>query len=231
MKSMLLIMFFTFSVQAEVPIISVTGSAVRAVDPNMVNLQVDIWSRSPKAKSAQEAVAKEYARIKSSLERHKIKKEDIETTAYNLTPEMDYSAKGGARPIGYRVSHILQVTHRKIDEVGALVDILSSASKIESGGVNIQNMSWDYDKREEVQLSLIAEAVKDAKKKADELAKASNVKIKGPHRISTYNQDSPIIDPRKMRSEAMLASSADTEMSTGTIKIRVQVQADYSIQQ
>src|SRR6476469_4929351 len=75
---------------ADVALIAVMGEAEKAVDPNIVKIQMEVWAKSLQAKSAQETAAKEYQRIKSIVEKYKIKKEDFETVSYNLSPEYNY---------------------------------------------------------------------------------------------------------------------------------------------
>lgn len=232
MKSLLLVALFPLFALAEVSLISVQGAAMKAVDPNIVNLQVEIWSRANQAKSAQESVAKEYARIKSLVEKYKIKKEDFETINYNLAPETEYNQKGGSRIVGYRASQSVQIIHRKVEEAGTLIDALSSQAKADTGGVIIQSIAWDYDKKEQVEFALISEAVKDARRQADELAKASNVKIKGVYRLTNTSETEPVRPMHKVRMEmAADMASASTEVAAGSVKVKVLVSADYQIAQ
>lgn len=231
MKALLLVALFPLFAFSEVSLISVRGTAMKAVDPNIVNLQIEVWSRAPQAKTAQEGAAKEYARIKSLVEKYKIKKEDFETQNYNLNPEIEYNQKGGSKITGYRASQNIMITHRKIEEAGNLIDALASQAKAETGGVNIQNIAWDYDKKEQVEFSLINEAVKDAKKQADELAKASNVKIKGVYHLTNISATETPPPMRKMRMEmAADMASASTEVAAGAVKVKVLVDVDYQIQ-
>lgn len=233
LKSSLLLLVLSFAAsvsQAEVAVISVVGRAEKSVDPNEVNISFEIWSKNSQAKLAQEAVSKEYQRIKNVIEKFKIKKEDFQTVAYNLNPEYDYN-EGKNRLSGYRSSHLLLATIRRVEDAGGFLDALVASSKSESS-VNIQSVSWGYDKKEEVENSLLNSAVKSARLQADELAKASGAKIKGVHRLArTSGGEFPVVPMRynkTMMAEA--ASSAPTEVAGGPIKIQIQVQADYEIQ-
>lgn len=231
MKALLLVALFPFLALAEVSLISVQGTAMKAVDPNIVNLQIEIWSRASQAKAAQESTAKEYSRIKSLMEKYKIKREDFETLNYNLAPEVEYSQKGGSKIVGYRASQNIQITHRKVEEAGSLIDALASQAKADTAGVNIQSIAWDYDKKEQVELSLLGEAVKDARKQAEELAKASNAKIKGVYRLTNVVESTPIIPIQKMRVEMADMASESTEVAAGAVKVKALVSVDYQISQ
>jgi uncharacterized protein YggE len=216
---------------AEVAVISVVGRAEKSVDPNEVNVSFEIWSKNSQAKLAQEAVSKDYQRIKSVVEKFKIKKEDFQTIAYNLHPEYDYN-EGRNRLTGYRTSHLISATLRKVEDTGSFLDSLVASGKSESS-INIQSVTWGYDKKEEVENTLLGAAVKSAKLQADELAKASGAKIKGVYRLTRGPLgEFQILPGARFNKMAMAeaASSAPTEVAAGPIKILVQVHADYEIQ-
>lgn len=219
----LLLVFCTMTAFADTALIAVNGSAEKSVDPNIVNIQIEIWAKSPQAKQAQETVAKEYQRIKGVIEKFKIKKEDFQTQSYALVPEYNYD-KGQSRIVGHRASHSVHIVQRKIEDTGSLVDAVSS------GSTSIQSIGWDYDKKEQVQVSLLAEAVRNAKAQADELAKASNTKIKGVYRLSRAVEGAMPFARFAKSSSVMETSMASTEMSTGPVKIQVSVSAEYEIQ-
>jgi uncharacterized protein YggE len=225
--------FFLFSfgsiAKAEVALISVVGHAEKSVDPNEVSVSFEIWAKSPQAKLAQEVVAKEYQRIKLVKERFKIRKEDFQTVSYNLTPEYNYN-QNQTRLAGYRASHNLQATLRKVDEAGAFLDSLVGGGKSEAS-ISLQSVAWGYDKRDEVETSLLAQAVRDAKAQADELAKASHSKIKAVFRISRDSRsETPAPFPNhKMMLTSEASSALPSEVAAGPIKIQSWVQVQYEI--
>lgn len=80
-----------------------------------------------------------------------------------------------ARPapvIVYRVSNMLHITVRKIDTVG---DVLSRA--VEAGANQAWGVSFDIDDPEPLAQKSRAEAVEDARKQGEELAKLAGVKL------------------------------------------------------
>ncbi len=215
---------------SEESLIAVTGLAEKSIDPNMVKIQLEVWGKSPQAKIAQESAAHEYQRVKALVEKYKIKKEDFETTSYNLVPEYNYD-KGTSRIVGHRASHSILINLRKTEEAGAFVDALTSSSKSNMSAVSVQSLTWDYDKKSQIEMALLADAVKDARSQADELAKASGTKIKRVYRLSRIVAGGSFVPSGRsskfMGQEAALAS---TEMAAGPVKIQVYVAAEYEIQ-
>ena len=218
-------------------LILVNGLAEKTVEPNMVNLQIESWAKATSAKAAQDLQAQNFNKIKSLIEKNKIKKEDFQTQNFSVNPESTYDQKTQTYKVtGFRVSHQISLIVRKTDEVGGLIDRLVSLStdKItsSSSGVNVQNISWDYDKRSIVESAAVGEAVKAARLKAEELAQAAGVSIKAVHRLQHTSRavmpQSPVVEMKAMRASDS-SSLASTELSAGTVKVMVEVQMEFEI--
>ena len=213
-------------------IIAVNGVAERSVEPNMALLRVEVVGKGQQAKTAQALQAQYYKRVKDAVEKFKIKKEDFQTENFSIQPDYTYDQKLQTnRLTGYRVVHsILLILRGKIDQTGEVIDALAISGKNDSGSINIQNISWDYDKKSQIEKTALAAAVTSAKEKAEELAKAAGVKIKAVHRMefitsSVERPSAPVA--RKMMMDA--AAEFATEVSTGQVKVTVNVQMEFEI--
>ncbi len=238
MKNLIILttLFFSLISTAEInpQLISVNGMAERSVEPNMVILNLESFGKASTAKQAQDLQAKEYNRIKSVVEKYKIKKDDFTTENFSINPEYVYDQKTQANKItGYRVSHQIKITHKKTDEAGPLIDALTSNSKMDSAGINIQSISWDSDKKSAAESLAMIDAVKSAREKAESLAKAAGVKIKNVYLISHQGSAEPVVRPfegaRMMKAMAFDSSSAATSVSGGQIKVKTEVLMQFEI--
>jgi len=231
------ILLFTFLVSissyADDKLIIVSSFAEKAIEPNMVTLNVEVWSKATTAKQAQALNAAEFQKVKKNFDTFKVKKEDIQTDTYSLNPEYIYDQKTQQnKMVGFRALQILKVTLKKTEDLGAFLDaVVISAQKNESG-VNVNSISWDTDKRQQIELSALGDAVKNGRLKADELAKAANVRIKGVAMLSHgVSSSGPVPPMRMMKAMAYEASGgANTEVMAGQVKVRVDVTAQYEIQ-
>ncbi|NUN05334.1 MAG: SIMPL domain-containing protein [Bdellovibrio sp.] len=216
---------------AEERLIMVNGVGEKSLDPNMVNLTVEVWSKAPSAKQAQQLAANQFKNIKKSFDDFKIKKEDMQTDSYSLSPEYEYDQKTRQNKMtGFRVSQSLSVTLRKVEDAGNFIDALVSDKKTTDSGVSLNSIAWDSDKRLAAETATLAEAVRAAKIKAEEIAKAAGVRIKGVSKIShTTSAAGPRPAMREMGLMKMSADSAATEVAAGQIKVRVEVIAEYEI--
>lgn len=221
-------------VQGAERVIAVSSFAERFLSPNMVSVNVEVWSKGSTAKQAQSLNASEFQKMKKSLDNFKIKKEDIQTESYSLNPEYIYDQKTQQnKMVGFRGLQILKVTLHKTEDLGAFLDaMVSSAAKNESG-VNVNTIQWDTDQRPQMELAALGDAVRNGRAKAEELAKAANVKIKG---VSVLSHGVSVTEPPMparrgmMKSMAYEMAAAPTEVMAGQIKIRVDVTAEYEIQ-
>lgn len=235
MKNIIFVLslFFASQVFADDKLIVVSSFAEKAVDPNMVSLNVEVWSKASTAKQAQALNAAEFQKVKKVFDQFKVKKEDIQTESYALNPEYIYDQKTQQnKMVGFRGLQTLRVVLRKTDELGAFLDtIVSSAAKNEAG-VNVNSIQWDTDKRAQLELAALGDAVRNTRLKADELAKAANVRIKGVSMLShgvSGGQNPVPMNRGMMKNLAFDSASVSTEVMAGQIKIRVDVTAQYDI--
>lgn len=214
-------------------LILVNGSSEKTVEPNMVLVQIESWAKAAVASQAQEVQAAQYVKLKTAIDKFKIKKEDIQTTGFSVFPEYTYDQKTQVNKIsGYKVSHRILVVYKKVSEAGVLIDSLVS-SKNQTSGVSIQSVSLDYDNKSALETTALADAVKNARVKAEELATAAGVSIKGVHKIQHSSSSVPPIMQSMYEGAALMEASdkrmAPTDISSGQIKVRVDVQMEFEI--
>ena len=236
MKKFLVVSLLTltpvlFAQGAESHLISVPGVADKSVEPNLITLNVEVWSKATTAEQAQKAQAKQAQGVQKIFADFKIKKEDIQTDNFSLNPENVYDQKSQAnKMVGFRVTQSFMVTFRKVSEAGHLLDALASEKSSEDGGVNLNSIAWDSDQREALEVSVLGEAVKDARSKADEIAKASGTHVIGVSHISYAGRSRPPMPVHMgMMAKNMTGDATATELSTGQVKIHVEVSADYLV--
>jgi len=100
-------------------------------------------------------------------------------------------------------------------------------------GLNINNLSFDLDQRNEEEKNLLAQAVKAAQQQAQNLADAAGVKLKGVYRLSPRGTQisQPFVADMQMESAPMLRQkSVGTSLMSGEIKVSGEVSVDYLIE-
>lgn len=230
-----LIVLLGMSVNAaanEVRLISVTGLVEKSFQPDIVRLNVTVWGKGESAKKAQANNQAGYEILKKSLESFKVKKEDSQTSTYELNPEYVYDQKTNRNNIsGYIANQGLIITLRKIEDAGLFLDSITTNSKSMTGGVNVNSLGFDLDKRLDEERALLSDAVKAAEAQAEILARAAKVKLKGIYRLAPRgaNPPGPAYGEGVMKSTAMRTNDA-TQLMSGQVKVVGEVAADYLVE-
>lgn len=222
-------------------LIKVSSFAEKSIDPNIMNVQIQVWAKGASAQAAQESAAKTQKNIKDLIEKYKIKKDDVQTMSFQVNPDYTYDQKSGVSRIqGYSANQTTMIVFKNIDQAGLFLDQISRSDKSDKTGVNILGIDWDSDKKGQAESETVAAAVKSAKLRAEELAKAAQVRIKGVYQVShrqvnsNYESSSQEMAGSSRGMMKTMMSSADvnsgTDLNPGKIKIRVDVSIDYYIQ-
>jgi hypothetical protein len=180
----------------------VEGTGKVFVTPDIAKVSVGIEESGASLKSVQDSVSKKSKSLTDALKKFGIDEKDIKTTSYNLYPQFDYSTPS-QRLIGYRVSTNYLVTIKDFDKVNeVLAGVTDSGANI-VGGVSFEVN--DETKKEKLQEAREV-AVKEAKEKAQGLAKAAGVTLGKITNIS----ESQGIEPRPI---ALMEKAIDLDAS------------------
>jgi len=207
--------------------VGATGSI--KVEPDVAYLTVAVEARGAKANEAQQANAVKFAAVEKVLyETFKLTKKDVKTTSFDVQPEYNYTEKDGQVLKGYLAVHQIQVTYRKLTEVGKLFDALSTA------GVNrISGVRFDTEKADQYELEALKKAMVNASAKAGVLAVSANRQLKGVINIVQGDVSNiPILYEREeARNEMMkMADDASSSVQSGEIEITTKVNVQYEMQ-
>lgn len=204
----------------------VSGTATMKVQPDVAYVQLGVITREATAEKANEANRIKMDAVRKALAPYQLKDEEIKTIRFSTYPE--YSYKDDERKlIGYQVQHILEIKVRDLQKIGAILDAVHAA------GVNeVDSIYFDTEKDAEYELQVLSEAMKNARVKADTIAKALNGKVVGVQSV-TYNSpgSGPIITPM-YKEGAMMEMAADavqTAIAPGEMEIRSDVQVIYQV--
>ena len=220
-------------------LIKVSSFAEKSIDPNIMNVQIQVWAKGTSAQAAQESAAKTQKNVKDLIEKFKIKKDDVQTMSFQVNPDYAYDQKSGVSRIqGYSANQTVMIVFKNIDQAGSFLDQISRSDKSDKTGINISSIQWDSDKKGQAESEAVTAAVRSAMQRAEELAKAAQVRIKGVYQIthqqihSNYESSGQEMagNSRGMMKTMMATADSGTDLNPGKIKIRVDVSIDYYIQ-
>ncbi|HZG17659.1 MAG TPA: SIMPL domain-containing protein [Candidatus Bathyarchaeia archaeon] len=197
--------------------ITVTGQGSITVQPDVVYVQFGVETSGKTANEAVQKNAQIFEGVKAAIKQAGVADADIQTVQYNTYPVYQ-----DQKLTGYRVQNIVRVTYRDVANVGKLLDQLAAA------GVNrVESLAFSSEKMDEYEKQALSLAVKDARSKADALAAAAGVRIKGVVSMTESGAAQPPVLYMQRQLSSDLAKNAETDISPGQLKVEVTVQVIY----
>lgn len=162
-----------FNSTKEKTTINVSGNSVIESVADEVSVYVGIETSKNTADDSKNENAAISEKVLNELYKIGIKKEEIETSSYNIYP--DYIYDNGKQELrGYRTSNILKIKIKDFTKIGNIVDV-----SINAGATTIQSINFELseEKQNEIKKEAIAKASADAKDKAQATAQGLNAKL------------------------------------------------------
>lgn len=217
--------------------LTVSGEGEVFAVADIASFNYSVIEEGESANSAGEKATEKWNQILKYLKDEGIKETDIRTINYSvnpkyapLPPNSPYVPMVERTITGYTVTQTAQV---KVRDTGKAGDILS---KVGSFGVrNLSGISFTIDDESSLKQEARQKAIKDAKSKAEVLAKDLGVKLVGVanyyeggyYPYPTYaREESMMMDFRSMADGEALASP---ELPMGENRIQINVEVTYRI--
>lgn len=167
--------------------ITVQGESTVSVRPDIAKITVGTQTEArPTAEAAMEELSTQFNAVVEALENLGIEEKDIRTTNFSLNPQYDFS-DGRQTLRGYSASENVVVTIRDLEKVGDVLSQTTSAGANQVGGV-----SFEVDEDSDIQAQAEAEAIGDARVKAERLADALGASLGGVKRYQASSGGYPI---------------------------------------
>lgn len=205
--------------------ISVSGTGRVTLSPDVADISVGVQVTALKVRDARSQAATKMTAVIAALKAAGIADKDIQTSNVSLSPVYDYSANANPpRITGYQVSNTVTATVRDLDKVSDALDGAMAAGATSIGGVDFR-----VDNQTAAAAQARDLAMKDAKAKADALAKAAGVSITGVSSISEQVSSTPPVVRYDVAAGAAAAPEKSTPIQTGTNEIDIVVSVVYLI--
>jgi uncharacterized protein YggE len=197
--------------------IEVTGQASIMTMPNTVTILFSVETESPKANQAVRENAERTDKVMVALKKISDKETKIRTSGYALFPV--YEKEKAGRTSLYRVRNTVIAESKDLAKVGAFID-----QAAEAGVSRIADLVFSVDESEEISKEAASQALKNAIKAAEALAKAAGLRIKRIIKITYAPRDHYPL--REMR---VAAAPAATPISVGEIQVQASVQVVFEL--
>jgi uncharacterized protein YggE len=203
----------------------VTGEGKVSVVPDVAILNLGVEAQAKTVSEAQQQAAESMEAVMAVLDSQGIADKDIQTQYFSIYPVWNWENDKQIL-VGYRVSNMVTVKIRNVDDTGAIIDAV-----VEAGGdyTRINSISFTVDDPTDYYEEVRELAMEDAQDKAEQLAKLAKVNLGAP----TYISEGSIYVPTPYdfyRGEAAPVPAPTTPISAGETEIRLTVQVVYSIE-
>jgi uncharacterized protein YggE len=204
--------------------LTVSGTGDVSVAPDVADVILGVSVTRPTAKDARAAAATSMTAVLAAVKKDGVADKDIVTINVSLSPVYDYSAANSVpRLTGYQYSNTIKATVRDLAKVADVLD-----DSVSAGATTVQGISFRLDNPKTVEAQARQLAMTDARAKADALAQAAGVSIKGVAVISEVTANSPI-NYYPSLAAGVAKDAVSTPIQTGTTDITIQVTVSYLI--
>ena len=204
--------------------ISVGGIGRITTVPDVADVRVGVMITRAKVRDAQAAAATAMQAVIAALRKAGIADKDVQTTSLSLQPVYDYSSNGTPPKLtGYQIVNAVQATVRKLDTISDVID-----GALAAGATTLDGITFRVDDPAAAEAQARDAAMKNARAKADALAKAAGVSITAVSSITEQSGSAPVPVPYA----AALAApdkAASTPVQVGTNEVDVSVSVVYLI--
>jgi len=202
--------------------ITVSGSGVVNVAPDIAKLNFGISMQKKTASEAMNALSEKASNVITTLTNAGVKKDDIKTTSINLRPVYQWDKDSRKNVlIGYEASESFTV-NSSIKNAGNLLSLA-----VNSGANKIFGISFDASNKDTLQNEAIAQAMKNAREKAEASLKNTNYKITGIKTISIQSQNYYPVPYRNITGKE-IENNANVPVEGGSLTIKANVQVIFT---
>lgn len=195
--------------------IKVGGNGSVTTKPDQAILSLGVVVEDKKLQIAQQQNALISNQVIDELKKIGIHQDEIETISYTIDQIYDYP-DGKKTFRGYRVKHMFKITIEDISKAGVVIDVA-----VQNGANVINKIKFTTSNQEFYYNEALKKATQNARKKAEEIAKALGVNVnKIPLWIIEKGTD---IEQRSMRG----APRVITPIQEGEIKITSSITASF----
>ena len=216
----------------EPPSLNVTGTGISKTNADTVNLTVTVESKNVSADDASSTNASISQKVTDALKSNGIQDKDIQTSGFNIFPDYEYDdTQKKSILVGYVVTNTLDITVRKISEVGNIIDlVVSKSDKNEKNTISVGSVRFSLEDIDSSLTESLQKAVQDARKKANIVANAANKNITGVKNI-IITSDSSFKEPEPKLGSAFDGGGAgvSTNIQPREISVSSSVSITYTL--
>jgi uncharacterized protein YggE len=206
----------------------VSGQGKVSVTPDIAKITAGIQENGGSLKQVQDSVNKKSKTLIDALKKLGINENDIKTTSYNVYPQYDFTGSS-QRITGYQVSASYEITVKDFDKVNEVIVATTANGANLIGGINFEVNDETEKKKLQEARDL---AVKEAKEKAEGLARSAGISLGKIINISEIQNGQgirPFALPANAGGEIAKDMVTQPDIQPGETEINVTVSLSYEV--
>jgi len=205
--------------------LTISGAGKVTLKPDIAYIYIGVHTEKS---SAAEAVAENNAKTQQLIDALKaagVDAKDIKTSNFSIWQNTPYGPDGRPISTNYAVDNTVYLTVRALDLLGDLLD-----AAVKAGATNVNSIQFDVADKTQALSDARVEAVKNAKKQADELASAAGVSLGTIQNIQYSDSGSiPVLMDKGMGGGGAMVANANVPINPGQIEVAVNVTLTFEI--
>ena len=201
--------------------IVVSGTGRVAVQPDVADLRLGVTVAKPTVEAARGEAAATMDAILRAVDGAGVARADVRTAMLSVQPRYDY--RDGRAPVltGYEIANVVEVSVRDLSALGDVIDVTLTA-----GATSMDALSFRLADPRPAEREARRQAMAEARARADVLAEAAGVTVKG---VSDIVEGQPMRPPGPVAKAQRMALAADagTPVEAGTLEVAVTVSVTY----
>ena len=228
-------LFTTAAMADDKPVrsITVTGMSERKVVPDEAHVMVNVNAVNAKLETAKAEHDQKLRKVMDIAKKAGVDEAQMRTNHSSVQPR--YSYENNKRNFqGYQVSTSLDITVKKMDAVGGLLEKLTSSgleNKADSEWMGLASVNYTIANPNKIRDEMTAEAIKNAREKAERMAAAAGASLGSVQQIQEGNAPQFIHAPRPMMAMAKMADTNEAAMAPppGEQELNASVTVSYEL--
>jgi uncharacterized protein len=193
-----------------------TGSVDAVPDRATFSFGVDV--RGETASEALSAASAAVRRVTDAVKTAGVDRKDVQTQDISLSA---VTSSDGRHIDGYAASASISVRARDLDRAGALVD-----AAVAAGANNVYGPSLDRSDADELANKALADALADARRKAEALAAAAGGSL---GQVLSINESGASVPPMPYAARDAATLSSDVPIEPGTQEIQASITVVFEL--
>ncbi len=159
-------------------VLVVTGSAKRPIQSDYIILRFSVSSQEPTAKAAYQNLKNQTERVQAYLQEQGVTDDAMTLSAVQTyaVPEISVNGRDTGQVLAYRLSQNIEIRSHEVEKY---TQLSQQANELINEGINLvsEPPQYLYTKLSQLRIEMTAEASKDAKARAEAIAKSTGNRV------------------------------------------------------